>query len=606
LPEKLDQSVRTELERIVASKPFGRNRLSVFLRFVVEQALEHGGDTVKEHRLGVEVFGRSPSYDPRTDPVVRVQARQLRFKLTEYYATEGLDDPLQIELPKGSYLPVFIERKTEAVKPAPPARRSRAVVLGFLLAASVAATAATIVTWRVQSSSRRNIQSVVVLPFENLTGDPRNEYLADGVTEQLTDSLAHIPSFRVVARTSAFQFKGKGADIRQIGRQLDVDAVVEGSLRKVNGRLRLTVQVNRAATGYHIFSQSFEGGMQDLARLEDDMVLPVLAALGPSPGFAKHRTAKSAAYDLYLRARASRGQATLTGFEQAVTYLNQAIEDDPGYADAYAALAGVYAAAAGNFASEPLQYVPQVKAAAAKAIQLDAFSARAYAAEGFVDALILLDWKRGEAELRNAIRLMPEDAAAHNWLGLTLMAQGGFPEALSELRAAENLDPLAAASGVSLGLAYYMARRYDDAMKQFGKVQRLHPDAIVVHPFIGSVWEAKGVFDKAMAEYESARPKIPYDVEARIAHLLAATGKRDEARKMLALLEHPQPDRQRPNAFDMALIYSALGDRDKAFAYLTRAYDDRKIVLLKVHPLLDPLRDDPRFGQLLKKAGLQS
>jgi tetratricopeptide (TPR) repeat protein len=311
------------------------------------------------------------------------------------------------------------------------------------------------------------------------------------------------------------------------------------------------------------------------------------------------------AHNLYLQARSYRGQATLDAFQQAISYLNRAIERDPKYAAAYAALAGVYASGAANLATEPLQFVPQTKAAAAKAIELDPFSGSAYAAIGFVDALVLMDWKKGERELRDAIRLMPESATAHNWLGITLMVQGRFPEALAELRTAEDLDPLAAGAGITVGLAYTMARRYDGAVGQLTKVQRLHPDAIMVHPFLGSAWEGKGDFDRAMAEYQLAFAKVPSQVKDRIAHLLAAEGRKEEARRMLAEIEHPKPGEGIPDGLGIAAVHAALGDRDEAFVWLTRAYEARRIAFLKVHPFLDPLRDDPRFGELLKKAGLE-
>jgi tetratricopeptide (TPR) repeat protein len=327
-----------------------------------------------------------------------------------------------------------------------------------------------------------------------------------------------------------------------------------------------------------------------------------VAALRPGIAVASRRTPDAAAYDLYLRARVYGGKGTRAAFDQAVTLLNQAIEHDPQFADAYAALASAYASAAVNFAPEPLEYAREARNNAAITLRLDPANGRAEAAQGLVDSLILLDWSKGERELRRAVALMPQNGPNRNSLGLALLARGHFEEGIAEQQTAENMAPLVPAVGSAF--AYYLARRYDESLPQFLKVRDLHPDVIALHPFIGAVWQEKHQFDKAMAEYQLALPKIPDLVNARIATLLAAMGKRDEARKLLASLEHPKAGEPPANAFDLAAIYAALGDRDTAFQWLDRAYDRRIVWFLKVHPALDSLRGDPRYAELLKKTGL--
>ncbi len=265
-------------------------------------------------------------------------------------------------------------------------------------------------------------------------------------------------------------------------------------------------------------------------------------------------------------------------------------------------MANVYASAAVNFATEPLDDAAQARAAARMALKFDPRSADALAAEGFLDALVGLRWKDGEQEIRRAIAIAPQDATLHNRLGVVLDSQGRFAEAIQELRFCENLDPLAAGAGVTLGFASFLARQYDAALRQLSKVERLHPDLYMVHPYIGDAWIGKRDFPKAMAEYQSVRARVP-TVAYRIAYLMAITGKQKEARAILARLEHPQPGAPPPDAFSLGAIYGALGDRDRAFAWLDRAYDRRNVALLKVHPFLDPLRHDPRFAALLRKSG---
>ncbi|HLW75760.1 MAG TPA: tetratricopeptide repeat protein, partial [Bryobacteraceae bacterium] len=424
---------------------------------------------------------------------MRVEIGRLRARLHEYYSSAGAV-PVRIDIPKGSYVPVFDtpptapEAEDESQRePQLPVRISKPLLLGAALAVVIGAA----LLWRFVPR-QSEISSVVVLPFENLTGDPHNDYLADGVTEQLTDSLAQVPTLRVVARTSAFQFKGKSADVREIGRKVNADAVIEGSLRSLDGKVRLTVQVNRSRDGYHIFSRVFEGGTHDLPRLENDMSAPVLACMGSRAAVATRPAPDAEAYDLLLKARAYRGDASREASDHAIGYLHQAIERDPNFSDAYAALAGVYAADALDLASDPLTYANQAKAAAAKALELNPRSGLAYSALGQMDSMILLDWSRGEQELRKSIELMPQAAGAHNHLGVVLMAQGRFPEAIKELQKALDLDPLVAAPRVSLGLAYSMSRNYDEALRQFTEARDLHPEVTVIHAFIGSAWEGKG------------------------------------------------------------------------------------------------------------------
>lgn len=592
------EDFRKYLGGLLALPPFRSRRRGQLLRYLVEQKLAGRADQVTEYGIALDVFDKPSSFDPRTEATVRAEMSRLRRTLTEHYENSGSSDPWRILVPGRGYVPQLVPRDPRPRTPAPAGSRYR---FAALAAATLLLAVAVVLVARNWLPGTPEIHSVVVLPFANLTGDPKNEYLADGVTEQLTDALAQIRSLRVVARTSAFQFKGKNADIRDIGKRVNAEAVIEGSLQYLNGGLRLTVQLNRSADGYHILSRALNGGVGDLSRLENEMVAPVVAALRPGTSISRRRVPDAQAYDFYLKARAYRARGTRAAFDEAVGYLNQAIERDPEYADAYAALAGVYASASINFAPEPIEYANEAKAYAALALRLDPANARAEAARGLVDSEILLDWSKGEQELRRAVALAPQSAANRNWLGTVLLARGRFDEAIAQQRIAESMDPLVPAVGSAF--ACYIARRYDEALDRFLKVRDLNPGLIAIHPFLGAVWQAKGEYQKAMAEYRLALPVIPDQVNSRIADLLAVMGRREEARRALDELEHPKTGGA-PNAFDLAAIHAALGDRDEAFQWLDRAYERRIIWFIKVHPALDPLRGDPRFGELLKKTGL--
>jgi TolB-like protein len=594
-------AVRRQVEAILASQGFeSAGRRGRLLKYLVEKAL--AGEPVKEYGIGVDVYEKPPDYDPRLDPSVRVEIGRLRAKLAAYYSFAGADAAIRIEIPKGSYVPVFETPSAEPC-PAPPRqpRPAKRPAKWVLAAAAILVSLSAVLLWRFFPRETA-IDSVMVLPFQNLTGDPHNDYLADGVTEDLTDALAQVSSLRVVARTSAFQFKGRSADIREIGRKANAEAVIEGSVSIVDGKLRLTVQVNRSRDGYHIFSRAFEGGPHDLARLENKMAAPVLAVIRPQAAIAKRTAPDPEAYDLFLKARAYRGDGTRASSDQALAYLHEAIKHDPKFADAYAAMASVYASDAVNISPAPVEYANQAKAAASKALELNPDSGVAYATLGVMDSTVLLDWKRGEQELRKSIALMPQDALGHNRLGVVLMAQGRFSEAIPELRQAASLDPLVPAPHATLGLAYFLSRDYEESLRLFREARDLYPDALIIHAFIGLALEGTGRLDQAMEEYKTVQAKMPAFARPFLAHLLAVTGKRKEALVLLDQLEHPSAEL--PNAFDVAAVYAGLGDKDAAFEWLERAYQRRIIWFLKVHPFLDPLRRDPRYSALLHKSGL--
>lgn len=588
-----EEQIRGCLNKVLASPGFGSKRRAELLRYLVEETLAGRQDRISEYGIALDVLRRPDSFDPRADSSVRSEMSRLRHALAEYYPGEGAVDPLRFEFPGRGYVPAFVMAGSgEARTKRPTVRR---LVWAAVAAAAVAAVG--LAAWKLAPHGPA-LRSVIVLPFVNLTGDPANEYLSDGLTEGLTDALAHIASLRVVARTSAFQFKGKNTDIREVGRRVQADVVIEGSLRKVGDGFRLTVQVNRASDGYHILSRTFDGAPREVARLERDMALPVIEVIRPGAAPPGGHLPKPEAYDLVLKVNALGGRIVdEQTFRKVLGYLNEAIEDDPQYADAYGLLAEAFVVGATNETVDPLYAFPRVKAAAAKALELDPQSAGAYDAEGYADAMIQMDWKHGEEELRTAARLMPQNAAIHDHLGHILMMQGKFEPALRELRMSQDLNPLIPAGG--LGYCYFFARRYDEALAEWLKISQLHPDLVLMHEFIGMAWEAKGEYGKARAEYDYLA-KYPADQEPRMAHLLAVSGKTDEARSRVAKLDVPDY----PDPMDLAAIYAALGDREKAFFRLEQLVSSRHGWMLKVHPFLDPLRGDPRYTELLKKAGL--
>jgi len=585
--------IRDCLNKVLASASFAQSkRRADLLRYLAEQSLAGKGESITEYGIAIDVFGKPASFDPQKESTIRAEMSRLRRSLAEYYDADGASDAWRFEAAARGYA-IAVESNRPAAKPTP-----RRVPWW-----TSTIPAALVLGWGVWSAMKEMpapaVRAVVVLPFANLTGDAARDYLADGVTENLTDALAHVPGLRVVARTSAFQFKGKAGDVREIGKKVDADTVVEGSIQKMDDRLRVTVQVNRAADGYHILSRHFDGTAAELPRMEHEVALQLLASVRPGVTPAQGRTPSPEAYDLLLQARAYSGYGTKDAFNKIVTLVNEAIARDPEYADAWAALASVYAGGATGPGAGP-DAASKVKAAAARAIELDPSNARAYAAEGYADAMLQLDWNRGEDELRNAAKLMPESSTIHQWLGLVLMSRAKFAEALTELRLSENLDPLSPAVAASVGVAYFMARDYDRALEKLNSVARLHPNMAVVHLLLGETWLAKGDYGKAEAEYLAAQTALPNESKTGLALVRALTGKTAEAKRMAAELEN---DKQDP--LSIAVIWADAGEMDKAFAALERAWDQHLLWTLKVHPLLDPVRRDARYNGLLKRAGLR-
>lgn len=446
------EEIRQQLEKIVASEIFAHSgRMSRFLRFVVEAALQGRAGEIKEYSIGVEVFDRPPSYDPRSEPVVRVEARRLRSKLEAYYQGEGRNDPILIELPKGSYVPLFHQRET-----APPRfthRKAAAIAVAAVVLAGV-------VYWSARRAQRKGartaaISSVAVLPFTDMSPQKDQEYFCDGLTEELIQELARVDGLRVAARTSAFQFKGKGVDIRRAGEQLKADAVVEGSVRKEGNKVRITAQLVSVADGYHLWSATYDREFADLFGIQEEISRSIATALRRELAGRSLTTRYSRdpqAYDLYLYGRFYWRKTSPEAVAKARRYFEQAIEKDPRFALAYAGLADSYASSVLLEEREPagrMENLAKAKMAARKALEIDPALPEAHVPLA-VASCRLWEWREAEREFRRAIELDPNYATAHNLYANTYLApRGELADAFRELKQALELEPLDLATNVN-------------------------------------------------------------------------------------------------------------------------------------------------------------
>ena len=593
--------IRAELDKILASPGFaGAGRLGPFLRYVVDQTLAGEGAGLKEAVLGVEVFQRQADYDPRIDPIVRVEARRLRSRLAEYYDGPGSGDAVRIDLPKGAYAPVF---STTVATPIPRNWRWLwvAAAIGLVLTAVVSA-------WLLRPRRRPVVApSIAVLPFVNLSSDPSNEYFSDGLTEELIDSLTKIEGLRVVARSSSFQFKGKPVDIREAGQKLGVGAVVEGSVRKSGDRLRVTAQLISAADGYHLWSQTYERELKDVFAIQEEISRAIVNSLKLKlkTDRGQRYTEHVEAYNLYLKGRYNLNQYSPGGVSKSIEYFEQALKVDPDYAPAYSALATVYMLL-GYYREIPEQR-PWVKSrqAAEKAIQLDPSLAEAHAARGF--ALAWQDWKWAEAEkeFKLALELDPGSADAHGAYALAyLMPEGRIEQALAELKQALDIDPNSVLTNMGYSYALLIAGQCDRAIGQYRRTLELVPSRPDTWWDLGMAYACKGDSAGAMESFRKAG-RVRGFADWRPGPIeLGLAGQADAGRKLAA--ERGDAYFNRMRSIFAVYSLSVIGERDWAFRYLDKAMKERdpELVWLKIDSRLKNLRDDPRIVPYLKQLGL--
>ena len=457
------------------------------------------------------------------------------------------------------------------------------------------------------------IQSLAVMPFVNESGNADLEYLSDGMTETLISSLSQLPNLNVKARSSVFRYKGKETNPQAIGKDLNVQAILNGRVAQRSGQLILTLELVDAQTENVIWSEQYNRKQADLVTLQSEIARDVSSKIktklsgADAQKVTKTYTANPEAYELYLKGRFYWNQRTGDSIKKSVEYFNQAIEKDPKYALAYAGLADAYQLIPAYQAGSPQEYSVKARAAATKALALDDTLAEAHASLALV--LWGYDWNFAEAnrELQRAIELNPDYASAHKWYGENLAQMGRFDEALAEFKRALELDPLSLIINADLGEVYTWARRYDEAIEQLRKTIEMDQSFYYAHWRLGVAYELKGSYQEAITEYQKARAlgDDPF-VVACLSHALASSGKRDEALKTLDLLK--EISRQRyVGEYCFAVLYAGLGERDQAFQWLDKAYQNRASHLnwMKVDPMLDNLRSDPRFADLMKRVGRQ-
>jgi TolB-like protein/Flp pilus assembly protein TadD len=453
------------------------------------------------------------------------------------------------------------------------------------------------------------IESIAVLPLENLSGDKEQEYFADGMTDALITNLGKISALRVISRTSVMRYKQTKKPLPEIARELKVDAVVEGSVLRSGERVRISANLLHAPSDRQLWANSYESQLQDVLVLQGEVARAIAEEvrlkLTPQEQtrLTTTRPVNPKAYEAYLKGRYFWNKGTEEALRKSVEYFQQAIGIDPDYALPHAGLADAYVLQVRWNFLPPKEASPMARAAAKKALEIDDTLAEAHISMGG-SATIDWDYQGAEREFRRAIELNPNSAMAHGEYGGLLVVMGQGEEGVAELHRAQELDPLSHAEKAVTGWGLYMTRQYDQAMEQEQNTLEMEPNCVPAHLFLGPIYEQRGEYEKATRVLLTATTLSGGSPEAlaSLGHVFAVSGNKTEARKILHRLRD-QSGGKYVSSHDVAVIYVGLGDKEQAFSWLEKAFAERDQGLssLKVNPRLDPLRSDPRFQDLLRR-----
>jgi TolB-like protein/Tfp pilus assembly protein PilF len=455
--------------------------------------------------------------------------------------------------------------------------------------------------------------SLAILPFVNAGADPNMEYLSDGITESLINSLSQLPQLRVMARTTVFRYKGQDADPQEIGRNLKVSSVLTGEVIQRGDSLVIQADLINTEDGSQLWGDQYNPKQSDIFTVQKDISRQISEKLrlrlsgDDERQVVKSYTEDADAYYLYLKGRYFWNQRTETGLKKGIEYFQQAIERDPNYALAYSGLADSYTTLGYLSSLAPDECFPKAKAAAAKALELDSSLADPHTSLAYAKLYYDWDWDGAKMEFNEAIALNPNNALSHHWYSVYLTARERHSEAFAEIKRAQELDPLSLIISTDMGFESYYSGRYDQAIKQLQSVLEMNQDFPLAHFWLGRTFQQKAMYEEAVAEYQKAEAVLGSwpPAKAAIGNAYGQWGKKDEAQRVLDELNELAKERY-VTPYGTALVYAGLGQKDKAFAALNDAYDERShwLVWLKLDPRWGELSSDPRFAELVRRIGL--
>jgi len=562
---------------------------------VLTALLERPGEVITREELRSKLWPADTFVD--FDHSLNAAIKRLRDALDD-----SADNPRYIEtMARRGYRFVAPVERLGAV----PARLRAARWAGIGGVAVVALLAALVAFnvggWRerIFGRGRKPIQSIAVLPLADFSSDPEQDYFAEGMTEALITELGKISALRVISRQTMMQYKSTKKSASQIAHELNVDAVVEGSVVRVGDRVRISVQLIEAAPERHLWASTYDRDLRDVLALHSEMARAVasevMIRLTPYERglLATTRPVDPEVYAAYLRGRYFWNR---TDLEKALESFQEATKKDPSYAPAHAGVALCYNLLA--LSRPPKEVFPIARTAALKALELDETNDDAHTALAWNKTLFEWDWAGGERELQRALELNPKSVWAHRIYGGTLTMTGRSHEGIAEARQAQELDPLSLLMNGQLGFNYWLAHRYDEAIAQYKRTLELDRNAAPARLQLFWCYTTKGMYPEALAEYEKL-PE-PRDDQPHLAYFYAASGRKQEALKLVKELTRLS-EREYVDPFNLAIAYARL-DKNRAFEWLEKAYEGRSpwMAFMNVQPFLDPLRSDPRFQDLLR------
>jgi len=529
---------------------------------------------------------------------------------------DSAESPRFVEtLPRRGYR--FIEPLTPLPAERQPAMQSshvrRYVTVGAALLFLLALSGAAFLKWRLarRAADPSAIRSLAVLPLANLSADPSEQYLVDGLTEELTSEISQLHSLRVISRTSTMQYRDTQKRAPEIAKELQADVLIEGSILQVNDRVRITAKLIHGPSDTHLWSKRYERDLRNVIALQheiaSDIAREVRISLGPQEQahLARAREVIPEVHEAYLRGRFHLQNGSKASIYRALDYFQQAIEKDVEYAPAYAGVADAYTAMRSTYAA-PSEVMPKAKAAALKAVALDETLPEPHVSLGGVLMFYDYDWPNAEREFQRALDIRPSYAEAHDYYAMFLVANRRFQAAVDEILRARQLDPASGLIAADAAWVFYLKRDYDQLMEQAKGAVELAPNYWLGHLQLGLAYEKKGDFARALQELEEARRM---DDNSAILEMLAGTyaaaGRPDEARRITEEMVERSTKRY-ICAYEVATTYAGLKDRESAFLWLRKSLDERADCSpwIAADPKLDPLRTDPRFQDLLRRLGL--
>jgi TolB-like protein len=640
-PEQISL-VRRHLEKILASHVFaGSRRTQDFLRLIVSHALDGDVDNLRERMIGAEMFGRPVSYDTGSDSVVRVRASEVRKKLAQFYSESKEEKTeVRIELPSGSYVPRFHFEPRE--EPAPAAaftsehsaslqkqkngsaaaagvqsqsgrsRYKRLLTPRFAAAALFAVCLVVLAgiwaarKWMNGSNSPKGIHSIAILPLENLSGSPDQNYFADGMTEELINDLGQVSTLRVISLTSSMSYKGTKKTLPEIAHELSVDGVVEGGVLREGNQVRVSVQLIDARNDRPVWAHTYIRDLSGVSSWQGEVAQAIADEVSSdvTPQQQAQLTRKSsvdpAAQDDYLHGILLR---EADNCKDAISDFNRAIEKDPSYALAHSALASCYGMLGESGRMPYEQAFGLQKTEALKAIALDDYLSEAHAELANTAMTLDWDWPVAEAEFHRALELNPNSATNHEKYAFYLVRTGHPNEALAEIQRSVDLDPVSGSTFHAEGFVYYFSHQYDQALDVARTVRGLKINLSDWNLLTGASYAEKGMYNDAIAAFLKSGTGA-YSL-GHLGNAYARAGRKQAAQRLISQLEEDVRT-QGVGRYEIALVYAGLGDSRDAFKWLDDAYrsHDVGLVYLKVDPCLDSLRADPRFEDLVRRVGL--